>query len=131
MPHVELTEERKPLASTAGGPGGVRGDVPEGAEASQFVKRPLLRRTLIAATVPLRSPRSCCCGTWGRCPGRSLRHTVWRKGLRLVISGPNIRSGPADFGSPGGDDHGDPRGTRPTTTRWPRPRDHHQVRARS
>ena len=53
MPDVEITEERKPLAS----PPEVRHEFAEtfqqGAEASQFVKRPILRRTLIAATVPL------------------------------------------------------------------------------
>ena len=53
MPDVELTEARKPLASPEADREAFAETFREGAEASQFVKRPILRRTLIAATVPL------------------------------------------------------------------------------
>ena len=53
MPDVELTEQRKPLASPEQDRKAFAETFKEGADASQFTKRPLLRRTLIAATVPL------------------------------------------------------------------------------
>jgi ubiquinol-cytochrome c reductase iron-sulfur subunit len=37
----------------------------------------------------------------GPLPGTYLRHTVWRKGLRLVAYGPNTPITPAEFSSPG------------------------------
>ncbi|MEP7022721.1 MAG: (2Fe-2S)-binding protein, partial [Actinomycetota bacterium] len=49
MPEVELTEARKPLASPAADRAAFQETFAEGADTSQFVKRPLLRRTLIAA----------------------------------------------------------------------------------
>ncbi len=101
MPDVEMTEERKPLAS----PPEVRREFAEtfqeGAEASQFVKRPLLRRTLIAATVPLAVAPVVLLRDMGPLPGTSLRHTVWRKGLRLVIDQTGHPIRPADFDTPG------------------------------
>src|SRR5262245_40634018 len=53
MPKAEMTEVRKPLASSPKDRAEFDRDFTEGAEASGFVKRPLLRRTLIAASVPL------------------------------------------------------------------------------
>ena len=74
----------------------------EGAEASQFVKRPILRRTLIAATLPLLVAPIVLLRDLGPLPGTKLRYTVWRKGLRLVISDTGRPIKPADFDSPGG-----------------------------
>jgi ubiquinol-cytochrome c reductase iron-sulfur subunit len=101
MPPVELTEERHPLASTPEERAAFKETFTEGAEASQFVKRPLLRRTLIAATVPLAVAPIVLLRDMGPLPGTSLRHTVWRKGLRLVAYGPNTPITPAEFSSPG------------------------------
>src|SRR5215470_1783052 len=53
MPDVEQIEERHTLASTEKQRAAFKKTFTEGAEASGFVKRPLLRRTLIAASVPL------------------------------------------------------------------------------
>jgi ubiquinol-cytochrome c reductase iron-sulfur subunit len=53
MPHVELVEPRKPLASTAEAREAFAQTFTEGAEASGFAKRPMLRRTLIAASAGL------------------------------------------------------------------------------
>ncbi len=53
MPAVELTEERHPLRSTEEERAEFKETFEEGAEASQFVKRPLLRRTLMLASLPL------------------------------------------------------------------------------
>jgi ubiquinol-cytochrome c reductase iron-sulfur subunit len=102
MPDVELTEARKPLASTADDRKAFAETFREGAEASQFVKRPILRRTLIAATLPLVAAPIVLLRDMGPLPGTKLRHTVWRKGLRLVISDTGRPVKPADFDSPGG-----------------------------
>jgi quinol---cytochrome c reductase iron-sulfur subunit len=101
MPKAELTEERKPLASSPKDRAEFDRDFTEGAEASGFVKRPLLRRTLIAASVPLAIAPLVILRDLGPLPGTSLRHTVWRKGMRLLVYGPNTPLRPADFAIPG------------------------------
>jgi ubiquinol-cytochrome c reductase iron-sulfur subunit len=102
MPPVELTEERHPLASTPEERAAFKETFTEGAEASQFVQRPMLRRTLIAATVPLAVAPIVLLRDMGPLPGTYLRHTVWRKGLRLVTYGANTPISPAEFSSAGG-----------------------------
>jgi len=102
MPPVELTEERHPMAATEEQRAEFKQTFTEGAEASGFVKRPLLRRTLIAATVPLAAAPIVLLRDMGPLPGTTLRHTVWRKGLRLVAYGPNTPISPAQFSSAGG-----------------------------
>jgi ubiquinol-cytochrome c reductase iron-sulfur subunit len=101
MPDGELVEKRKPMASSEQDRQAFGETFKEGAEASQFVKRPLLRRTLIAASVPLGIAPLIVLRDMGPLPRTSLRHTVWRKGTRLVISGTNAPLRPADFASPG------------------------------
>ncbi len=101
MPDVELTEARKPLASTEEDRKAFAETFQEGAAASQFVKRPILRRTLIAATAPLVLAPLVLLRDLGPLPGTALRHTVWRKGLRLVVSDTGHPIRPADFDSPG------------------------------
>jgi ubiquinol-cytochrome c reductase iron-sulfur subunit len=74
----------------------------EGAEASQITKRPLLRRTLIAATLPAAIAPLVILRDLGPLPGGSLRTTVWKKGTRLLVYGTNRPITPGDFDSPGG-----------------------------
>jgi quinol---cytochrome c reductase iron-sulfur subunit len=102
MPPVELTEARKPLASAPADRAAFAETFEEGADASQFVKRPLLRRTLIAATLPLAVAPVVLLRDMGPLPGTSLRHTVWRKGTRLLRDISNTPIRPGDFSSPGG-----------------------------
>jgi ubiquinol-cytochrome c reductase iron-sulfur subunit len=102
MPDVELTEQRKPLHSSAEDRAAFAETFEEGADASQFAKRPMLRRTLIAATAPLAIAPIFLLRDLGPLPGTSLDHTVWRKGLRLLTYGANTPVRPADFSSPGG-----------------------------
>jgi ubiquinol-cytochrome c reductase iron-sulfur subunit len=102
MPNVELTEQRHPLASDPEDRKAFAETFAEGAEASQFTKRPLLRRTLIAATVPLAAAPLVLLRDMGPLPGTYLRHTVWRPGLRLLTYGDNQPISPAEFSSPGG-----------------------------
>ena len=101
MPKAELTEERHPLASSPQERAEFAETFNEGAEASGFVKRKLLRRTLIAATVPLAVAPLVLLRDMGPLPGTSLRHTVWRKGMRLLVYGPNTPLRAADFAIPG------------------------------
>jgi ubiquinol-cytochrome c reductase iron-sulfur subunit len=102
MPDVELTEQRHVLASSEQDRKAFAETFKEGADASQFTKRPILRRTLIAATLPLGLAPVVLLRDMGPLPGTSLRHTVWRKGTRLVIPDTLRPLRPADFDSPGG-----------------------------
>jgi ubiquinol-cytochrome c reductase iron-sulfur subunit len=100
MPQVEQAEERHPLASSPQERAEFAQTFNDGADASGF-KRPLLRRTLIAATVPLAVAPIVLLRDMGPLPGTSLRYTVWRKGKRLLVYGPNTPLRPADFANPG------------------------------
>jgi ubiquinol-cytochrome c reductase iron-sulfur subunit len=102
MPNVEITEERHPMRSDEKDREAFAETFQEGADASQFTKRPLLRRTLIAATLPLAAAPIVLLRDLGPLPGTTLRHTVWRKGIRLLNYGPNTPIRPGDFSSPGG-----------------------------
>ncbi len=101
MPDVEQVEERHPLAATEQERQEFAKTFTEGAEASGFVKRPLLRRTLIAASVPLAVAPLVVLRDMGPLPGTSLRHTVWRKGMRMLVYGPNTPLLATDFSTPG------------------------------
>jgi ubiquinol-cytochrome c reductase iron-sulfur subunit len=103
MPSVDLTEARHPLRSTDADREAFKETFEEGTEASQFVKRPLIRRSLIAATLPLAiGVPVFLLRDLGPLPGTSLDHTVWRKGRRLVVYGTGRPITPAEFSSPGG-----------------------------
>jgi ubiquinol-cytochrome c reductase iron-sulfur subunit len=102
MPDIELTEQRKPLRSSQEDRAAFAETFEEGADASQFSKRPMLRRTLIAATVPVALAPVVLLRDLGPLPGTVLDHTVWRRGLRLLNYGANTPIRPADFSSPGG-----------------------------
>jgi len=101
MPNVELTEERHTLASSPENKEAFKETFEEGAEASGFVSRPVLRRTLIAATVPLAVAPIVLLRDMGPLPRRSLDTTVWRKGLRLMVYGTGRPITSAEFSSPG------------------------------
>ena len=102
MPHVELSEDRHVLRSSAEDRKAFAETFAEGAETSQFTKRPMLRRTLIAATLPLVAAPIVLLRDMGPQPGTSLRHTVWRKGTRLLTYGSNRPITPGEFSSAGG-----------------------------
>jgi ubiquinol-cytochrome c reductase iron-sulfur subunit len=102
MPPAEVTEERHPMASDPADRAAFAETFIEGAEASQITKRPLLRRTLLAAMLPVAAAPLVVLRDLGPLPGTSLRHTVWKKGMRLTVYGSNQPITPADFDSPGG-----------------------------
>jgi ubiquinol-cytochrome c reductase iron-sulfur subunit len=101
MPTVEITEQRHPMRSAETDREAFKETFEEGAATSQFVKRPLVRRTLIAATVPLAVAPLFLLRDLGPLPETSLGNTVWRKGLRLLAYGTGRPIAAAEFNSPG------------------------------
>jgi ubiquinol-cytochrome c reductase iron-sulfur subunit len=81
MPNVETTEERHDLRSDEKDRQAFEQYFKVGTANSQFVKRPLVRRTLMLGT--------------------SLRTTVWSPGRRLLVQGTNQPITPAEFSAPG------------------------------
>ncbi|MEV5409225.1 Rieske 2Fe-2S domain-containing protein [Thermopolyspora sp. NPDC052614] len=102
MPKYNLVQERHPMASEPA----VRDEVAkvfvQGAEESGFVKHKLLRRTLLLAAAPLGLAPLVLLKDLGPLPRESLRHTVWKPGMRLVVEGTGQPIRAADFNSPGG-----------------------------
>jgi ubiquinol-cytochrome c reductase iron-sulfur subunit len=102
MPPAELVEERHPPTSPPEDRKAFEQTLLEGADTSGFIKRPLLRRTLIAAALPAVAAPIVLLRDLGPLPGTLLRHTVWRKGTRLMTYGSNRPLTPAGFNSVGG-----------------------------
>ena len=102
MPDVEVVEQRHELRSETKDRQAFEGYFKEGTANSQFVKRPLVRRTLMLGTLPLLAAPIVLLRDLGPLPGTSLRHTVWSPGRRLLVYGTNTPITPAQFSAPGG-----------------------------
>jgi len=102
MPKYNLVQERHPMASDAETREEVSKVFVQGAEESGFLRHKLLRRTLLLAAAPLGLAPLVLLKDLGPLPGDKLRHTVWKKGLRLVVEGTGQPIRAADFNSPGG-----------------------------
>jgi len=101
MPDVEVTEERHELRSDDVDRQAFDEYFREGTGYSQFVKRPLVRRTLMLGTLPLIAAPIVLLRDLGPQPGTSLRHTVWSPGRRLLVQGTNQPITSAQFSAPG------------------------------
>jgi ubiquinol-cytochrome c reductase iron-sulfur subunit len=101
MPDVETTEERHDLRSEDKDRQAFDQYFRKGTANSQFVKRPLVRRTLMLGTLPLLAAPIVLLRDLGPQPGTSLRHTVWSPGRRLLVQGTNQPITPAQFSAPG------------------------------
>jgi ubiquinol-cytochrome c reductase iron-sulfur subunit len=101
MPDVEVTEERHDLRSDPKDRQAFEQYFKEGASNSQFVKRPLVRRTLMLGTLPLLAAPVVLLRDLGPLPGTSLRHTVWSPGRRLLVFGTDTPITAAEFSVPG------------------------------
>jgi len=101
MPNVEVVEERHELRSDQKDRQAFEGYFKEGTANSQFVKRPLVRRTLMLGTLPLLAAPVVLLRDLGPLPGTSLRHTVWSPGRRLLVYGTNQPITSAEFSAPG------------------------------
>ncbi|MBO3745606.1 Rieske 2Fe-2S domain-containing protein [Streptosporangiaceae bacterium NEAU-GS5] len=102
MPKYNLIQERHPMASSTADREYVSETFVQGANESGFVKRKMLRRTLLLAAAPLGLLPIILLRDLGPMPGVSLRHTVWKKGLRLTVEGTGQPIRASDFDSPGG-----------------------------
>src|SRR6202044_2047078 len=96
-PNIETIEERHDLNSAPADRAAFQRTFAEGAAISQITKRPLIRRTMLLATLPLALAPLVLLRDLGPLPGTSLRHTVWRKGLRAVTLGGLDPLRPGDF----------------------------------
>ncbi len=101
MPDYEMVEQRHDMRSTDKERADFQEYFEQGAAASQFVKRPMVRRTLMLATLPLVAAPIVLLRDMGPLPGTSLRHTVWSRGRRLLVYGTNTPITPAEFSPPG------------------------------
>jgi ubiquinol-cytochrome c reductase iron-sulfur subunit len=100
-PNIEIAEERHELRSEPQQRKAFKREFAEGAAISQVTRRPLLRRTLLLATAPLALAPLVLLRDLGPLPQTTLRHTVWRKGLRAVTLGGLRPLRPADISTPG------------------------------
>ena len=100
-PDIEIEEERHDLNSAPADRAAFKKDFAEGAAMSQVTKRPLLRRTMLLATAPLALAPLVLLRDLGPLPQTQLRHTVWRKGKRVVTLGGLNPLRPADISTPG------------------------------
>jgi ubiquinol-cytochrome c reductase iron-sulfur subunit len=101
MPNVEVTQERHDLRSPEDERQATEAYFKEGTAQSQFVKRPMVRRTLMLGTLPLIAAPIVLLRDLGPQPGTSLRRTVWSPGRRLLVQGTNQPVTPAQFSAPG------------------------------
>ena len=101
MPEYEVVQERHPLASTAEEKKSFARYFYSNADDSGFTKRPLLRRTMMLAMAPLGLLPIVLLRDLGPMPKQKLRHTVWKRGTRLVIDGTKAPIKAAEFDSPG------------------------------
>jgi len=100
-PNIEIAEERHDLRSDPEDRKAFQREFAEGAAISQVTRRPLVRRTLLLATAPLALAPLVLLRDLGPLPQTSLRHTVWKKGLRAVTLGGLRPLTPADISTPG------------------------------
>lgn len=100
-PDIEIEEERHDLPSAPEDRKEFARTFAEGAAISQVTRRPLLRRTMLLATAPLALAPLVLLRDLGPLPQTSLRHTVWKKGLRAVTLGALRPLRPADISTPG------------------------------
>jgi ubiquinol-cytochrome c reductase iron-sulfur subunit len=100
-PNIEIAEERHDLNSAPEDRKAFQREFAEGAAISQVTRRPLMRRTMLLATAPLALAPLVLLRDLGPLPATSLRHTVWRKGLRAVTLGGQRPLTPADLSTPG------------------------------
>jgi ubiquinol-cytochrome c reductase iron-sulfur subunit len=102
MPKYNVVQERHPMVSAPEVRDEIAKTFVQGADESGFVRHKLLRRTLLLASAPLGLLPLVLLKDLGPLPGTSLRHTVWKKGRRLIVEGTNQPIRAADFNSPGG-----------------------------
>jgi ubiquinol-cytochrome c reductase iron-sulfur subunit len=84
MPDVEEVGARIPIGSTPDETATAAELFDEGTDASGFVSRPIIRRSLLTALVLLPIPAIVLLRDLGPLPGTQLRRTIWADGVRVV-----------------------------------------------
>ncbi|WP_062351519.1 cytochrome bc1 complex Rieske iron-sulfur subunit [Herbidospora yilanensis] len=102
MPKYNIVQERHEMRSDGDTRDYVGKTFVAGANESGFVKHKMMRRTLLLAAAPLGLAPLVLLKDLGPLPGTSLRHTVWKKGMKLVVEGTGQPILASDFDSPGG-----------------------------
>ena len=102
MPRAEFIEARHEAASEPVARQEFQETALTSTQLTGLTKRPLLRRSLLIGGVPLALAPLVLLRDLGPLPGTSLRHTVWKKGMRLLVYGSNRPIRPEDFDVPGG-----------------------------
>ncbi|GAA0995653.1 MULTISPECIES: ubiquinol-cytochrome c reductase iron-sulfur subunit [Nocardiopsidaceae] len=87
MPHYEVHSPYDDLASDEKEKGSFSDFFMKSADESGFTKRPLMRRTLILAMVPLGLAPIVLLRDTGPLPGDKLKHTPWEPGMRMFVEG--------------------------------------------
>jgi ubiquinol-cytochrome c reductase iron-sulfur subunit len=101
MADEEIVDERHPLGSPQEDKDAALAMFEQGTAESGFVERKMVRRTLIGALALFPIPFIVFLRDMGPLPGDSLRHTIWRKGSRIVVdvSGQPLRPEDLDIGT--------------------------------
>jgi quinol---cytochrome c reductase iron-sulfur subunit len=84
MADREVVEERHLVGTPDEEKTEVLGMLDEGAEESQFARRPLIKRSLLASLGLLVIPPVVLLKDLGPLPRASLSHTIWQRGIRIV-----------------------------------------------
>ena len=87
MPHYEVSSPYDELPSSDKEKGSFGDFFMQGADESGFTKRPLMRRTLILAMVPLGLAPIVLLRDTGPLPGDKLKQTPWENGRRMYVEG--------------------------------------------
>ncbi len=96
----EIVEMRHPVASTPEDRAAVLEDLNKGISESAIGRRPLIRNSLLGAMGALGLPAIIMLGDLGPLP-HGQRHTVWKKGMRVVndVSGTPIKPSDLEVGA--------------------------------
>ena len=96
----EIVEMRHPAASSPEDRAETIAALNAGAEESGIGRRPLVRNTLLGAVGILLLPAVVLLRDLGPLPGDKLKHTVWRKGMRVVrdVVGTPIKTSDLEIG---------------------------------
>jgi ubiquinol-cytochrome c reductase iron-sulfur subunit len=85
MSDEEIVDYRHPVGSPQEDRDAAKAAFDAGVAESGFVERKMVRRTLLGALALFPLPLIVMLKDMGPLPGDSLRHTIWRKGSRIVI----------------------------------------------
>ena len=101
MADEEIVDERHPVGSPQEDKEAAAALFQTGVAESGFVERKMIRRTLIGALLLFPVPLIVLLKDMGPPPGDSLRHTIWRKGSRIVadVTGLPIKPGDLNIGT--------------------------------